>query len=55
MEGDGVDWVQLVQDSDKWQARVIMVVNLRVSYSAGTFFGYLRNYQLLKMGSTPCG
>jgi hypothetical protein len=37
MEGEGVDWVQLVQDSDKSQVRVIMAVNLRVSYSAGNF------------------
>jgi len=46
MDGAGVDWIQLVQDGDTWQALVITVVNLRVSYSAGTFFGYL--------GSTPC-
>jgi hypothetical protein len=54
MEGEGVDWIQLLQDSEKWQAFVITVVELRVSYNAGIFFGYLRIYQLLKKGSTPC-
>ena len=54
MEGESVDWIQLLQDSEKWQALVITVVNLRVSHKAGTFFGYLRIYQLLKKSSTPC-
>jgi hypothetical protein len=54
MEGEGVDWIQLLQDSEKWQALVITVVNIPVSYNAGTFFGYLRIYQLLKKGATPC-
>jgi hypothetical protein len=53
MEGDGVDWIQPLQDSEKWQALVITVVNLRVPYNAGTFFGYRRTYQLLKKGSSP--
>jgi hypothetical protein len=54
MEREGVDWIQLLQDSDKWQALVITAVKLRVSYNAGTFFGYLRIYQLLKKSSTSC-
>jgi hypothetical protein len=54
MEGEGVEWIQLLQDSEKWQAFVITVVNPRVSYNAGTFSGYLRIYQLLRKGSTPC-
>ena len=54
IEAEGVDWIQLLQDSEKWQSLVIMVVKLRVSYNAGTFFRYLRIYQLLKKGSTPC-
>ena len=54
MEGEAVDWIQLAQDSDKWQALVITAVNLRVSYNAGTFLCYLRIYQLLKKGSIPC-
>jgi hypothetical protein len=54
MEGEDVDWIQLVQDTDKWQALVNMVVTVRVSYKAGTFFGYLRIYQLPKKVSTPC-
>jgi hypothetical protein len=36
MEGEGVDWIQMLQDSEKWQALVITVVNLRDSYNAGT-------------------
>jgi hypothetical protein len=31
MEGEGVDWIKLLQDSDKWQALVFMSVNLRIS------------------------
>jgi hypothetical protein len=28
--GGGVDWIDLVQDRDRWQALVYMVMNLRV-------------------------
>jgi hypothetical protein len=27
---DGMDWIHLVQDSDRWRALVNMVMNLRV-------------------------
>jgi hypothetical protein len=40
MEGEGVDWIQLLQ----WQVLVITVVYIRVSYNEGTFFGYQRIY-----------
>jgi hypothetical protein len=29
-EWDGMDWIYLVQDSDKWRALVSSVMNLRV-------------------------
>jgi len=30
---EGVDWIDLLQDRDKWRAVVETVMNLRVSYS----------------------
>ena len=54
MEGEGVEWIQLLQDSENWQAFVITVVNSQVSYNTVTFSGYLRIYKLLRKGSTPC-
>jgi hypothetical protein len=30
-----VDWIQLAQDRDQWQAPVNMVMNLRITYEAG--------------------
>jgi hypothetical protein len=29
-EWDGVDWIDMAQDSDQWRALVNMVLNLRV-------------------------
>ena len=31
----GVNWIDLAQDSDRWWALVIAVMNLRVPYNAG--------------------
>jgi hypothetical protein len=31
MEGDGMDWIDLTQDSDQWKAFVSTVMNFRVS------------------------
>jgi len=28
--GGGIDWIELTQDSDRWRARVNVVMNLRV-------------------------
>jgi hypothetical protein len=33
----GVDWIGLVQDSDKWRALVNAVMNLRVIKNVGKF------------------
>jgi hypothetical protein len=33
-----VDWIYLVDDRKKWRAVVSMVMNIRVTQSAGSFF-----------------
>jgi hypothetical protein len=34
---DGVDWIHVAQDRDKWRAHVNTVMNLRVPQNAGKF------------------
>jgi hypothetical protein len=34
---DGIDWIDLVQDTDQWRALVNTVMNFRVPYNAGKF------------------
>jgi len=33
----GMDWIDLAQDRDKWQALVNAVMNCHVPYNAGKF------------------
>jgi hypothetical protein len=35
--GWGMNWIDLVQDSDKWRALVCVVMYLRVPYNKGNF------------------
>ena len=35
---EGIDWVHMVQDKDRWRAVVNTVINLRVPQNAGNFW-----------------
>jgi hypothetical protein len=51
-ELDGMDWIDLVQDMDQWEALLNTVMNLEVPYNAGKFLssctigGFSRRAQL---------
>jgi hypothetical protein len=52
-ECDGVDLIELAQDSDQWGALVNKVTNLRVPQNFWEFPELLHNWQLLRQGSAP--
>ena len=41
---EGVDWISLAQDWDKWPVLVNTVLNLQVSLKCEECLGQLRNY-----------
>jgi hypothetical protein len=41
LEWEGLDWVSLAQDRNKWQVVVSAALNLRVSIKCGEFIDYL--------------
>jgi hypothetical protein len=50
---DGVDWIDMAQNRDKWRALVNTILNLRVPYNAGKFLSGCTIVRLLKKGSAP--
>jgi hypothetical protein len=44
---EGVDWIHLAQDRNKWQALLKMVMN-SCPIKGREFLGHLNDYQLLK-------
>jgi hypothetical protein len=52
---DGMDWIDLAQNRDKWRSLVNTVTNLRVPQNAGKFLSNctIKNWWLLKWGSAP--
>jgi hypothetical protein len=50
---DGVNWIDLARNRDKWRALVNMVMNLWVSLKCWEVLVYLGHWRLLKKGSAP--
>jgi hypothetical protein len=50
---DGMDWIDLVQDRDRWRALVDTVMNLGFHKMLGLFLEWLHSWRLLKKGSAP--
>jgi hypothetical protein len=51
MGWDGIDWIDLGEDRDKW--RVLVNTVHRGSIKSCEFLEWLHNWQLLKKGSAP--
>jgi len=51
VQWEGMDWIHLAQDRDRWQGFVNMAVNLQVSYNVGNFMAGLRTVGFLQ---GPC-
>jgi len=54
VECERMDWIELVQDRDRWRALANAIMNLRGSIKCGEFLDQLRTCYLLKKDSAPC-
>jgi hypothetical protein len=56
----GIDWIDLVHDSDQWRALVNTVMKLRLPYNSGKFLSscttgvFSRRAQLHEVGCNQC-
>jgi hypothetical protein len=47
MGWEGVDWIYMAQDRDRWRALVNAVMNLRISIKGGEFLDLLASQDVL--------
>jgi hypothetical protein len=53
LKWEGLSWIHLTKDRDRWLALVITIINLG-SIKGGDIFDDLNDYKVLKKDFTPC-